>query len=141
MTRGLSLALTLVVLLTGFVVVWPPPVAPVPAQVGLTGAANAAVRSGELPAVLELDDRMGTALVARLAEPGSVSGPLLAGGYRAGDIAFRAAEQAVVVFLVDGAALPDDGLTYLGRVTEGLSGLAGCSHDCVVRLAADAHDQ
>jgi hypothetical protein len=50
-------------------------------------------------------------------------------------VAYWPAERTLVVFLTDGAAVPDGGLALVGRVAEGLDGLAGCARACVVGLA------
>ena len=98
-------------------------------------AAQLADRSGD---VLVLADRLGTAQTARLHGPVAVGPADLAGGYRAGDVAYWAPEQLLVVFTTDGSALPDGGLTLVGRVSHGLDALAGCARDCAVGVTAGA---
>lgn len=98
-------------------------------------AAQLADRSGD---VLVLADRLGTAQTTRLPEPVAVGPADLAGGYRAGDVAYWAPEQLLIVFTTDGSALPDGGLTLVGRVSQGLDALAGCARDCAVGVTAGA---
>ncbi|MGW9185333.1 cyclophilin-like fold protein [Agromyces sp. NPDC055661] len=89
-----------------------------------------------LPVDLELDDRMGTAQVAKLAAALDTAGAVPVDDYRAGDVAYSAAEQSLVVFLVDGIAEPSDGLVDVGRVMSGMDGLSSCARACTLRLSA-----
>ncbi|MFE6255337.1 cyclophilin-like fold protein [Agromyces sp. NPDC057865] len=89
-----------------------------------------------LPVDLELDDRMGTAQVAQLAAALDAAGAVPVDGYRAGDVAYSAAEQSLIVFLVDGTAEPSDGLVDVGRVTSGMDSLASCARACTLRLSS-----
>ena len=81
---------------------------------------------------------MGTAEFAELSTPLVTDGGTSMSGHRAGDIAYLASEQSVIVFLTDGSAVPDDGLVLLGHVTGGMAHVAACLRDCAVRLVADA---
>lgn len=94
--------------------------------------------ASQFPLELTFTDRMGIAEFAPLPAPLLVDGAARMSSYRAGDIAYLASEQSVVVFLSDGAAVPDDDLMLIGHVASGLDNIADCVRDCVVRLAADA---
>jgi hypothetical protein len=83
---------------------------------------------------LELDARMGTAQVADLALDVDFSRPVHS--YRAGDLAYWASGEQVVIFLTDGAAVPAEGLIPLGKVTHGLDRLTSCRSGCPVHLDA-----
>ena len=87
-----------------------------------------------LPVSVSFDDRMGVAQVAELPSPLELEAVEPPTEFRAGDAAYWAAEQSIVVFLSDGHDLADDGLVLVGHVTVGLAELAGCTHDCRVRL-------
>jgi hypothetical protein len=105
-------------------------------------AADAAGTAGQfgsrLPLAVTFHDQMGTAVFARLPEPLAVDQRAAAGEYRAGDVAYVASEQSIVVFLADGSAVPDQGLVLLGHVTDGLDDLADCARDCGIDLVASA---
>jgi hypothetical protein len=106
------------------------------------GDSVATARLIETPAAVQLaersvgelvvDRRMGTAHVADLALDVGFSRTV--DSYRAGDVAYWASGEKVVIFLTDGAAVPPGGLVPLGQVTDGLAGLTGCASDCTVRL-------
>lgn len=87
--------------------------------------------SAELRRPLTYDDRMGTALVAQLSTPLPVAGEHIS-RYRAGDVVYSDTEQAIIIFLSDGAAVPSGGLYRLGTVADGVDALAGCRSDCLV---------
>ena len=78
---------------------------------------------------------MGTAVFAQLATPLAVDAADPMSEYRAGDIAYFAAERSLVVFLSGGAAVPDPGLTLVGHLAAGLDQLADCPHGCTIALA------
>ncbi|MET0713748.1 MAG: cyclophilin-like fold protein [Mycetocola sp.] len=86
---------------------------------------------------LSFSDRMGTALVAHLPSPLSVDRTDTTDGYHAGDVAYIKDEQALVIFLVDGSAVPESGLIILGRLSSGLGDLVGCVRDCPLDLVSD----
>lgn len=109
-----------------------------PADVSSDGAATvrvvldesvAAPVAAQLRGPIPFQDRMGTALVTQLDEPLDVDGEKV-DSYRAGDVAYSAADREVVVFLSDGSAVPAGGLTRLGEIADGLDGLMGCVSDC-----------
>jgi hypothetical protein len=77
---------------------------------------------------------MGTAVIGRLPAALSVRGAVRVEAYRAGDVAYVASEQSVVVFLTDGGAVPDGGLILLGHVTSGMDDLGRCVRDCAIDL-------
>lgn len=108
---------------------------PVQASVTLAESATAGQIVAQLPRTVTFHDRMGTAVFAQLATPLAVDGADPMNEYRAGDIAYVAAERNLVVFLSDGAAAPDHGLTLVGHLAAGLNQLADCPHGCTVELA------
>jgi hypothetical protein len=79
---------------------------------------------------------MGAAAVAFVPEPVDVDGHATLTRYQAGDVAYRAAEQSLFVFLSDGTADPGDGLILIGRTVDGVAELSGCSPDCSIRVSA-----
>lgn len=87
-----------------------------------------------LPLSMSFDDRMGVAQVAELPSPLELEAVEPPTEFRAGDAAYWAAEQSIVVFLSDGHDPAADGLVLVGHVTAGLAELADCTHDCRVRL-------
>ena len=89
-----------------------------------------------LPETLVFSDRMGAAAVALVPGPVDVDGYATLSSYESGDVAYRAAEQTLFVFLSDGAAEPGDGLILIGRTADGVAGLSSCSQDCSVRVSA-----
>lgn len=109
-------------------------VAPQHAMVSLNDSAAADQLVAQLSSPLSFDDRMGTALVAHLSTPLAVEQAHAVDGYRAGDVAYVPDELALVIFLVDGSAVPERGLIILGNLTSGLNDLAGCTRDCLVDL-------
>jgi hypothetical protein len=104
------------------------------AHVRLDESSTADQLSDQRQGVLLFDDTMGTAQIARLSQPAEIRGVDVVDGYRAGDVAYWAAESTVVIFTADGSALPRGGLTLIGSVTDGLDELRGCARDCPVRL-------
>lgn len=111
-----------------------------PADVSSDGAATvrvaldesvAAPVAAQLRGPIPFEDRMGTALVTQLDEPLNIDGEK-GGSYRAGDVAYSAADREIVVFLSDGSAVPASGLTRLGEIGEGLDDLVGCASDCPI---------
>ena len=80
--------------------------------------------ASQLPLELTFHDRMGTAGFARLPLPLITDGRATIREYRAGDLAYLASEQSIIVFLTDGSAVPDDGLVLLGHVTSGMADIA-----------------
>ena len=88
-----------------------------------------------LPETLVFSDRMGAAAVAFVPGPVEVDGHAPLTRYKAGDVAYRAAEQSLFVFLSDGTADPGDGLIPIGRTADGVAGLSGCSKDCSIRVS------
>lgn len=105
------------------------------AEVDLNDSPVAVQLAERLPATLLFDDRMGTAQVADVNGPEGVDGGEPMTEHRAGDVAYWATEQRVVIFLTDGGAVGADGLTLIGHVTAGLDHLIGCARDCAVDLA------
>ncbi|ACQ78676.1 hypothetical protein Bcav_0412 [Beutenbergia cavernae DSM 12333] len=100
--------------------------------------AVAAQLTEQLPSdhILSFDSRMGTAQVAALPQPLDVRGDAMR-SYRAGDVVYWSTEQALVIFLTDGFAVPDDGvLTRIGAVVDGMDQLVGCERDCRVHFGA-----
>ncbi|MCO5954463.1 cyclophilin-like fold protein [Microbacterium yannicii] len=120
------------------VLVLSPGVATPPSQVHIAvdDAGTAGQFGSRLPLALTFHDRMGTAVFARLSEPLAVDQRTPAGEYRAGDVAYVASEQSIVVFLSDGSAVPAQGLVLVGHTTNGLDDLAGCVRDCPIDLLA-----
>jgi hypothetical protein len=104
----------------------------------LNHSAAAAELAPQLPLVLTFTDRMGIAEVAQLPEPLDIDGAARISSYRVGDVAYLAAEQSIVVFLSDGAAVPDGELVLVGHLESGLDVAAGCVRECAVQLATTA---
>ena len=109
-------------------------VAPPQASVALDDSATAAQIAALLPLTVTFHDRMGTAALAQLPTPLPADHAAPMNEYRAGDVAYVTAEQSIVVFLTDGSAVPDHGLTLLGHLTTGLDELVDCGRDCTVEL-------
>mgnify|MGYP000868034427 FL=1 len=109
-----------------------------PAEIRISPAGPAAASlAGQLPRTLSFSDRMGTAQVATLDQPldlGASAGEEVR-AYRAGDVAYWPESQSLVVFLSDGAAVPDGGLVAVGAVDGDLAGLADCVRDCPFAVA------
>ena len=94
---------------------------------------NTAIQLGNrLPMLLIFTDRMGTAQIARLPEAMPVGRDDRVGGYRAGDVAYWAREQSIIVFQSGGGA-PSEDLVLVGHITAGLDDLASCTI-CTVNL-------
>lgn len=112
------------------------------AEIRLDASAAAAQLDRSLPVALSFDDRMGTAQVALLPTAIDIENAEPIIGYRAGDVAYLASEQSIIVFLSDGIDVPSEGLVLLGHVTSGMEDLADCSRNCAVRLvgAGALHD-
>jgi hypothetical protein len=110
----------------------PPP----QASIALNDSASAVQIAARLPITVAFHDRMGTAVLAQLPAPLTTDRDTPMNRYRAGDVAYITAEQSIVVFLTDGTAVPEGGLTLLGHLTNGLDDLAGCVRDCAVELVA-----
>ncbi|WP_457101694.1 cyclophilin-like fold protein [Microbacterium sp. P5_E9] len=109
-----------------------PPVA----VITLNESSVAAELASQLPLVLNFSDRMGTAEFAPLPEPLDIDSADQMSGYRAGDVAYLASEQSIVVFLSEGTAVPAGDLVLVGHVTSGLNVVAGCVRDCAVQIVA-----
>jgi hypothetical protein len=109
-------------------------VPPPQASLSLDDSTAAAQLASHLPRTLTFDDRMGTAVFAELPTALASEDADATSGYRAGDVAYVAADQSIVVFLTDGIALPDHGLVMVGHVTSGLDDVAGCVRDCAIEL-------
>lgn len=109
------------------------------AEIRLDNAAESTQLAQRLPRSILFTDAMGTAHVARLREPLDFRGGAPISGYRAGDVAYWAAEQSIIVFASDGAGVPEDGLVLIGHVSAGLDDLAGCNRDCLVLFDVAAH--
>jgi hypothetical protein len=113
-----------------------------PAASASSGDSVATVRLIDSPAAvqlaertvgaLKLDAHMGTAQLADLALDVDFSNTV--NSYRAGDVAYWASGEKVVIFLTDGTAVPPEGLIPLGQVTDGLDHLTSCAADCAVHL-------
>ncbi|KJL44151.1 cyclophilin-like fold protein [Microbacterium trichothecenolyticum] len=115
----------------------PASTAPIPqASIALDDSATASQLAPLLPVNVTFHDRMGTAVFAQLPAPLSTDHATPMNDYRAGDVAYVTAEQSIVVFLTDGTAVPDHGLTLLGHLTAGLDELVDCARDCAVELVA-----
>lgn len=112
-------------------------IAPLEATVILNDSAAADQLVAQQSSTLSFSDRMGTALVAHLSSPLSVDRTDTADRYLAGDVAYIQDEQALVIFLVDGSAVPESGLIILGRLSSGLGDLVGCVRDCPLDLVSD----
>jgi hypothetical protein len=112
---------------------------------GVASAANAApgdsmttIRLIDSPAAVQLAERsaeelvfdasMGTAHVANVTLDVDFSPTV--DSFQAGDVAYWALGEKVVIFLTDGSAVPPEGLVLLGQVTDGLDHLTGCASDC-----------
>ncbi|MGC5221747.1 cyclophilin-like fold protein [Micromonospora sp. DT81.3] len=106
-------------------------------RVTLDDSAAAEQLASQLSLELTFDDRMGTAAFAQLRLPLVMDGGAVMSEYRAGDLAYLASEQSIIVFLTDGSAVPDDGLVALGHVTSGMDGIAACVRHCLIQLVAD----
>lgn len=104
------------------------------AQLQLNDSSAAEQFAEQLPRYLVFDDRMGTAQVAYLSEPLEGLATDTVSDYRAGDVAYWATEQTIVVFVTDGAGIPADDLFLIGHISAGLDDLAGCNRNCPVRL-------
>ncbi|MFE5671017.1 cyclophilin-like fold protein [Agromyces sp. NPDC056523] len=87
-----------------------------------------------LPVTLEFSDRMGIAQVAQLPAALDIVRPTPISGYHAGDVAYSATDQTLIVFLSDGTAAPSEDLVAVAKVTSGLDALAGCARKCSVRV-------
>lgn len=111
------------------------PAPPSRAGVAVDSSPSAAHFGARLPLTLTFHDRMGTAVFADLSRPIDTTRAPSMDEYRAGDVAYVAAEQRIVVFLTNGSAVPDHGLTLLGRLERGLDELIGCREDCLVELS------
>jgi hypothetical protein len=82
------------------------------AHVRLDESSTADQLSDQRQGVLLFDDTMGTAQIARLSQPAEIRGVDVVDGYRAGDVAYWAAGSSVLIFTVDGSAVPrGEGLT------------------------------
>lgn len=104
------------------------------AEIRLNSSAAAAQLGEQLPMPLVFEDRMGGAQIARLPTgivPDRTARPA---SYKAGDVAYWAPEQSIVVFLSGGTGVPADGLVLLGHITDGLDDLYGCGRNCAVVL-------
>jgi hypothetical protein len=132
--RALNSIVAALLLLTAPVLVPGDPSPPPRALVALGDSATADQLALQLPAAITFSDRMGAAVIGRLPAALSVRGAVRVEAYRAGDVAYVASEQSVVVFLTDGSAVPDGGLILLGHVTSGMDDLARCVRDCAVEL-------
>ena len=106
------------------------------AAVVLNDSASAAQIAARLPVTVTFHDRMGNAAFAQLPTPLSFDRATPMNDYRAGDVAYVAAERSIVVFLADGTAVPDHGLILLGHLSTGLDELVDCARDCAVELVA-----
>lgn len=115
-------------------------VPPQQASLSLDDSTTAVQLASHLPRNLMFDDRMGTAVFAELPTALVFDPVAVTSGYRAGDVAYVASDQSIVVFLTDGTALPDHGLVLVGHVTSGLDELAGCVRDCATELVVSAPD-
>lgn len=107
---------------------------PVHPQIKLNDSTQAAQLAQRVPHSLVFNDVMGTAQVARLAEPLGPSDGDPITHYRAGDVAYWTAEESIIVFLTDGAAVPHDGFSLIGHISDDLDHLAGCNRDCPALL-------
>lgn len=97
--------------------------------------------SRQLPREATFENRMGTAEVARLAAPLNVAGSESISHYRAGDVAYWAAERSIVIFFTDGATAPRTGLVMVGHVdNDDLSRLSGSVQRRSVRLVSAGTD-
>jgi hypothetical protein len=105
-------------------------------EVRLNDSMAASQLETQLPMTLQFDDHMGTAQVAQVADGLDIEGAHPASSYRAGDVAYWAPDQSLIVFLTDGSAVPTHGLVVVGRVTNDVGELGSCAHNCVVRLIA-----
>ena len=132
--RALNSIVAALLLLTAPVLVPGHPSPPPQTLVALGDSAMADQLALQLPAAVTFSDRMGTAVIGRLPAPSSVRGAVRVEAYRAGDVAYVASEQSVVVFLTDGSAVPDGALILLGHVTSGMDDLARCVRDCAVEV-------
>ena len=94
-----------------------------------------------LPLPLTFNDHMGAAQVAQLPTALEIEDAEPVTGYRAGDVAYWAPEQSIVIFLTDGPDLAAEGLVLMGHVSVGLDDLAGCARNCAVRLVKAAAAQ
>lgn len=101
-------------------------------EVRLNDSVAAVELSRSLPSTMSFDNRMGTAQVARLAAPLSTRGAATAPSYRAGDVAYWAAEQSIVIFLHDGSGVPTSGLVLIGHTSGDLSRIGDCTRQCTL---------
>lgn len=126
-------------MLIAFAATWLPQSESTPptADVALNDSSVALRLAEQLPATLQFDDRMGTAQVATVIAADDIDRGDPMTSYRAGDVAYWASEQRVVIFLTDGAAVAADGLTLIGVVTDGFDHLTGCARDCAVDLTSN----
>jgi len=103
--------------------------------VALDDSAAAAASAAHLPPTVTFHDRMGVAVFAPLPAALATGAAPAMTHYRAGDVAYVVAEQSIVVFLTDGAAVPQGGLMSLGHLEDGGDDLTSCAHGCAVELA------
>jgi hypothetical protein len=90
----------------------------------------------KLPLTLTFDDRFSHAKTAVLPTPIDVDPSVAVRDYRTGDIAYwPEGGQIAVIYGPDGAAVPEDGLVPLGRITAGLDALAaGANTEITIRV-------
>lgn len=124
-----SAALAMILLLAACSAAPPGPPAPLELRVADSGEPASA-----LPDVLSFSDRMGTAVIAPLAEPFDATDAATPAEYDAGDVVYWEPLQSIVVFLHDGQVAPT-GTFLVGRIDEGLGELASCLRDCPVVLS------
>lgn len=108
-----------------------------PVQVHVQLAADAGVMqvADALAGVTVLHNRMGVAQAASLPAGLNVApDPDSTVGYRAGDVVYHPATHEIVVFTSSRYRASDRGAVRLGRITEGLRGLAECGPTCPVQL-------
>ena len=121
-------------LLTGGAVACSPDAGPVSVVVRTSDTAAGLQFARQLPRETTFENRMGTAVVARLATPLETIRSESVSHYRA--VAYWEQQQSIVVFLAEGAATPSTALVIVGRVAgDDLSRLSDCVQHCTVRLA------
>lgn len=104
----------------------------------LNDTVTAVELSERLPLAASFENRMGTAEIARLTTPLATQGTETASSYRAGDIAYWAAEQSLVVFLSDGTSVPSSGLVLIGHIESGHSRVNDCAQHCTLRISKNS---
>lgn len=136
--RVLNSVVAAVLLLTTAVLSQGSPAPPPEVSVLVDDSGAAREFAAQLPSDLTFDDRMGTAVFARLTSVLPDQGAAAMDQYRTGDIAYVPSEQSIVVFLTDGQAVPDSGLILLGHVTSGMHHLAGCVRNCAIEFRVES---